>query len=447
MAQTSTMSGPGSRLQPLLSKYDLRVACARCCNQERQVTYTLRSIEHTCAKDLLLCRTKGGTFWRPVSKRPTFPSPARYELCHFFVEGSGCLHHRNRCSFASSTEEAAVWTFEKSHGVDRQLLCCLLTHPAEAACPPTGGTFESLDVKLACDLCCVRLKETTFALKALQHQCPRRLLLVKSKQSDVWRPVSELPVGRNISQNVVFQKCYFFVEGSGCTQHGGECTFARTHEEATVWNYMRDKKVALSQFIRVVAESVSETAQEAAERIRLKFSGKFLEVCKACFQGHPQVLSKKRSATCSAEADHPWEPILVYHVSENARKQVYSQVHPLPRNCSFTFCSHVSQGKPCWHSAGRCQDAKSAVEMAVWKAEHSGLNVRAHLQSEAKQTGPSQNLVYCKVCLLVFSSLENYHKHCSSLEHAQLVSEDSKAKWSGRKPHHTLRGQLLLCDR
>lgn len=433
------MSSPDSQLQPLLSEYDLRLACAQCCNQARQVTYTLRSVDHACAKDLLLCRTKGGSFWRPISKRPTFPNPARYELCHFFVEGSGCLQHRNRCTFASSTEEAAVWTFEKHHGLDHQLLCRLLSQPAEA-----GGIFESLDVKLVCDLCRVRLKETTFTLKALQHQCPRRLLLVKTKQSDVWRPVSERPAGGNFGQNVVYHKCNFFVEGSGCTRHGEECMFARSHEEATVWNYMRDKKFTLSEFIRVVTESVSETAQEAAQRIRLQFSGNFLEVCKACFQGHPQALTKNRSATCSAEAAHPWDPILVYHVSENARKQVYNQVLPMPQNCSFTFCSHVCQGKPCWHPAGHCQDAKSAVEMAVWKAEHSGLNVRPHLLSKARQTEPSQNLVYCKVCLLVFTSLEGYHKHCSSLEHAQLVSEDSKAEWRGRKPHH---GQLLLCDR
>lgn len=442
------MSSPGSWLQPLLLEYDLRVACVQCCNQMRQVTYTLKSVKHTCAEDLLLCRTKGGSYWRPVAERPTFPSPARYELCHFFVEGSGCQQHRNRCSFARSTEEAAVWTFEKCHRLDRQLLCHLLTQPAEAACPPAGDIFESLDVKLVCNLCSVRLKETTFTLKPLQHQCPRRLLLVKTKKSDVWRPVSERPASIRLGQNIAYQKCLFFVEGSGCTRDGNSCTFARSHEEAMVWNYIRNKNVTMSEFIRVVTESAPETAEEAAERIHQQFSGKFLEVCRACFQGHPQVLTtKKWSPTCSAEAAHPWDPILVHHVSENARKHVYSRLHPLPQNCSFIFCSHVLQGKPCWHPAGHCQDAKSAVEMAVWKAEHGGLNIRPFLLSKAKQTEPSQNLVYCKVCLLVFPSLESYHKHCSSLEHAQLVSEDTRAKWSGRKPPHNLRDQLLLCDR
>lgn len=448
MAQTSTMSSPSSQLQPLLSEYDLRVACAQCCNQERQVTYTLKSVEHTCSEDLLLCRTKGGSCWRPVSKRPVFPSPARYELCHFFVEGSGCQQHHNRCRFATSTEEAAVWTFEKRHRLDRQLLFRLLTQSAEAACPSAEDIFESLDLKLVCHLCCVRLTETTFTLKSLQHQCPRQLLLVKTKQSDVWRPVSERPAGGRLGQNVVYQKCSFFVEGSGCTRDGNGCTFARSHEEAAVWNYMRDKKVTMSEFIRVVTKSVSETAEEAAERIHRQFSGTFLEVCKACFEGHPQVLTtRKWSATCSSKAAHPWDPILLYHVSENARKHIYSQLHPLPQNCSFIFCSHVRQGKPCWHPAGHCQDAKSTVEMAVWNAEHGGLNVRPHLLSKAKQTEPSHNLVYCKVCLLVFPSLESYHKHRSSLEHVQLVNEDTRTKCSGRKPPHNLQDQLRLCDR
>lgn len=354
------MSNPGSRLLPLLSEYDLRVACAKCCHQERQVTYTLKSVKHTCAEDLLFCRTKGGSCWRPVSQRPTFPNPATYELCHFFVEGSGCQQHRNRCSFASSTEEAAVWTFEKRHRLDRRLLCRLLT----------------------------------------QHAADRN-----------------------------------------------GCALARSHEEVTVCNHMGDK-VTMSEFIQVVTESVSETAEEAAERIRRQFSGKFLEVCKACFQGYPQALTtKKWSPTCSAEAAHPWDPVLVHHVSENARKHIYSRLRPLPQNCSFIVCSHVVQGKPCWHPAGQCQDAKSAVELDVWKAEHGGLNVRPHLLSKQKQTEPSQNLVYCKVCLLVFPSLESYHEHCSSLEHAQLVSEDTRTKCRGRKPPHNLRDQLLLCDR
>lgn len=340
------MSAQSSWLLPLLSEYDLRVTCAQCCQKQKQITYVLKPVNHRCAGDLLLCRTKGGSIWRPVSQRPKFPNPSKYELCYFFVEGSGCQQHRNRCTFASSVEEAAVWTFEKRHGLHRQLLCHLLAQPAEAA---------------------------------------------------------------------------------------------------AVWN---SKKVTASQAIQAGTESTPKIAEKAAELVRQQFPGKFVKVCKVCFQSHPQLLATRRwNGTCSADAAHPWDPVLVHYVSESTGKLVCSQLRPLTRGCCLTFCSHVRQGKPCWHPYESCRAAQSAVEMAVWKAEQEGFNIRPHLVSSVIQTEPSQNLWYCKVCLLVFSSPEGFYKHCSSLEHTQLASEDTRTNWSRRKPPHNRRDQLLLCDR
>ncbi|KAG7229521.1 hypothetical protein INR49_031945 [Caranx melampygus] len=109
----------------------------------------------------------------------------------------------------------------------------------------------------------------------------------------------------------------------------------------------------------------------------------------------------------------------------------------------------LRQGKPCWHEANHCQSAQSEVEMAVWKAEHSGLSVRPHLLqlSQQTQTGPRQVTMHCKVCLLDLSSPESFYKHCSSLEHARLLSEDTTTKWSGRQPPHNRRDELWLCQR
>lgn len=163
-------------------RVDLRPACAQCCHREKQITYMVKSVDQ-CAENLLLCRIKGGS-WRPISQWPKFPSLAKYELCHFFVEGSGCQRHWNRCSFASSIEEATVWTFEKRHGLDRQLLCSLLAQSAEATHPTVEDIFERLDLKLVCNLCCVRVKETTFTLKPLHHQCPKKLPCLSSQPID-----------------------------------------------------------------------------------------------------------------------------------------------------------------------------------------------------------------------------------------------------------------------
>ncbi|GLD65959.1 helicase with zinc finger domain 2-like protein [Lates japonicus] len=87
--------------------------------------------------------------------------------------------------------------------------------------------------------------------------------------------------------------------------------------------------------------------------------------------------------------------------------------------------------------------------MAVWKAEHNGLSVRPHLLqlSQPEQTEPRQVTMYCKVCLLVLSSPESFYKHCSSLDHARLLSEDTTTKWRGRQPPHNRQAEFWLCER
>uniref|UniRef100_A0A669EGR9 C3H1-type domain-containing protein n=1 Tax=Oreochromis niloticus TaxID=8128 RepID=A0A669EGR9_ORENI len=71
--------------------------------------------------------------------------------------------------------------------------------------------------------------------------------------------------------------------------------------------------------------------------------------------------------------------------------------------------------------------------MAVWKAEHTGLCVRPHLLqlSQPVQTQPRKVTMYCKVCHLSLSSPESFYKHCASLEHAQLVAQDTTTRWRG----------------
>ncbi|XP_049421698.1 helicase with zinc finger domain 2-like isoform X1 [Epinephelus fuscoguttatus] len=451
------MPGRESKLAPLLSTYDLKLACAQCSVKEKEITYTLKPVSHQCARNLLLCKAKGGGKWRPVSRRPTFPNPSQYVSCYFFVEGSGCTHHRNRCTFARSDEEAAVWTFEKHHRLDHVLLCNLIAQSEKGSdlpdnSEPLGDLLPTLDLKAVCDLCSIKEKEITYKVQSLSHKCSRNLLLAKDKASNQWRPVSDRPTGGFFGRNVFYQVCNYFIEGSGCTQHRQGCTYARSYEEATVWNYVRDKGISKDDLIRLVTRSEpnSLTPESAAKSILQQFSGEFIEFCKECYHDRPQKLTTKRwNSTCSGDAAHTWDPVLVHHLSENSRKHIYSQVRPLRPNCQFKYCSHVRDGKPCWHQAGHCQSAQSEVEMVVWKAENSGLSVRPHLLqlSRQEQTEPKQATIYCKVCLLNLSSPESFYKHCTSLEHAQLLSEDTTTKWRGRQPPHNHPSQFWLCDR
>ncbi|CAK6966077.1 helicase with zinc finger domain 2-like [Scomber scombrus] len=450
------MSAGGSKLALLSSTYDLKLVCIQCSVRKKEITYSLKSVQHQCSHDLLLCRAKGGSKWRPVSRRPKFPNPSQYMTCWFFEEGTGCTRHQNRCTFARSEEEVAVWNFEKHQGLDHDHLCYLISQSERGSDQSNTskrlGDLLDLDLKAVCDLCSVKENEITYTVESVIHKCSRNQLLVKAKASHQWRPVSEPPNCGDFDQNVFYKACDFYVEGSGCTQHGESCTFARSFEEATVWNYVRGKKIDKDEFIRHVADSehISITPERAAESILQTFSGEFVELCKDCFHDHPQKLTVKRwNATCSADEAHTWNPILVYHLLENNRKDIYSQVRPLPQNCQFKYCSHVRQVKPCWHQAGHCASAQSEVEMAVWKAEKSGLLVRPHILqlSQHEQNQSRQVTMYCKVCLLELSSPESFFKHCSSLEHAQLLSDDTIIKWECRQPPHNRRAEFWLCDR
>ncbi|KAM7423379.1 hypothetical protein PAMA_011103 [Pampus argenteus] len=450
------MSASGSKLALLTSTHDLQLACAQCSIREKEITYSFKSVQHQCARNLLFCRAKGGKKWRPVSRRPQFPNPSLYMRCWHYEEAFGCTRHKNRCTFARSDEEAAVWNYEKHQRLDHTLLCNLIAQSERGSdqcntSEPLGDLWD-LDLKTVCYLCSVKEKDITYTVKSVIHTCSRNQLLAKAKASDVWRPVSGPPTRGNFGRNVLYKVCNFYVEGSGCTQHGEGCTYARSCEEASVWNYVKEKKIGIDELIRLVTEfeQISVTPERAAESILQEFSGEFIELCKECFHDCPQKLTtKKWNATCSADEAHTWNPVLVFHISENSRKNIYSKVRPLPQNCEFKYCSHVREGKPCWHQAGHCASAQSEVEMAVWKAEQSGLSVRPHLLqlSQQKQTQPRQVTMYCKVCLLVLSSPESFYKHCSSLEHAQLLSDDTTTKWRGRQPPHNRRAEFWLCKR
>uniref|UniRef100_A0A3Q3LAP8 RNB domain-containing protein n=1 Tax=Labrus bergylta TaxID=56723 RepID=A0A3Q3LAP8_9LABR len=295
-------------------------------------------------------------------------------------------------------------------------------------------------LRLVCPRCSVQQREITYTLTSVQHQCERSVLLCKARDGHTWRPVSRRPKFPNPSR---YEVCYYFKEGSGCREHKNRCTFARSDEEAAVWMFEKD------EFMRLIIKSeAASTPEHAAQSILQQCPGEFMELCRDCFQDK-KLTGKRWNATCSADAAHIWEPVLVHHLSGNGGKQVYSQVRPIPPNCPFDFCSHVQQGKPCWHTAGQCRSAQSEVEMLVWRAEHGGLPVRPHLLqlSQKDQSKHKQGTMYCKVCLLNLSSPESFYKHCSSLEHAQLLCEDTTTRWRGRRPPHGQRADFRLCER
>lgn len=456
------MSAEGSKLTHQLSTHNFKLVCEECCVQQNEITYTLKSVNHQCQCNLLLCKAKASGKWRPISRRPTFPNPSQYEVCWFFVEGSGCTKHKNRCTFARSSEEATVWNFEKCQGFDHTSFLRLINQTGRESVkqnPAQLGKIKSLDdllatldLKAVCSSCSIKEKEITYTLKPVNHQCSRDLLLGKVDSSNQWRPISHRPSFNRPGQNSRYQVCIYFKDDSGCTKHGETCTFARSQEESIVWNFEKDNSIDHNTLIGLIAgpEANVLQLQFIAENIFKEFSGEFLELCKDCFHGSPQKVTAKRwNGTCSADAAHTWNPVLVHHLSNSQGKDVYNQVRPLPPNCRFEYCSHVTQGRPCWHGPAQCLSAHSEVEMAVWKAEEDEVLIHQELLhlSQKQHADPSPAAIYCKACLLVLTSHESFLKHCASLEHVQMISEDTTITWSGRPPPHSRRAEFALCHR
>lgn len=108
---SSPMATKELPLARLCAQLDLRLGCSRCTQRLNESTYLLRQVEHSCPQAILLARFKGATksrVWRKVDRRPSFPRPARYEVCWYYSPGLGCQRHHNQCTFARSREEALV---------------------------------------------------------------------------------------------------------------------------------------------------------------------------------------------------------------------------------------------------------------------------------------------------------------------------------------------------
>ncbi|RXM96349.1 Helicase with zinc finger domain 2 [Acipenser ruthenus] len=193
----------------------------------------------------------------------------------------------------------------------------------------------------------------------------------------------------------------------------------------------------------------------SSKKILIEFAGEFQELCNPCFYSSPQQIAAKalhRNPTCTSTMKHTWKPLLVHANTEGSNKKVYNEIRPPPPLTNLAYCRYVTKGVPCWHGSSRCRYAHSEVEMSVWKAEVEGeLNRSDLLMHSRKKETPvppaPQVQLYCKACLLTFSSQESFINHCFSLEHAGMISEDTAMEWKYRAPPQRRIQEMLLCDR
>ncbi|KAI4884903.1 hypothetical protein NFI96_031681, partial [Prochilodus magdalenae] len=327
---------------------------------------------------------------------------------------------------------------------------------------------ETYDVCVRCSRCCKGKTNISYDLVALAHQCPRNILLARQKgNNSKWRLVTQRP---KFPQPSSYKVCWYFSEGKGCTLHGDRCAYARSSEEAAVWNFMMKAQLEFTQLIKLLPNgSTFPTHQEnqapapgcveVVQEILSKFQGTFVELCKNCFHDSPRKITLREQGTpCTG---HSWSPILVFCQKGDQKTVVYDEIRPLP-NCNFqqwNYCRYVENGEPCWHGADRCWFAHSHIEMAVWKLESTGSLDRSHLlhasqRRQSQSSGASSRSAsrererqhYCHVCKCQFPSNEEFMNHCFSVKHKKLIFGDSSYTWKFREP--PLEGKVFkLCER
>ncbi|XP_045836963.1 helicase with zinc finger domain 2 [Meles meles] len=313
-----------------------------------------------------------------------------------------------------------------------------------------------VDLHLGCPRCTQRLNESTYVLRRTEHRCPQETLLARFRRAtknQVWRKVARRP---SFPRPARYDVCWYYSPGLGCRRHGNQCTFARSPEEALVWNFEREHNVGRLWLKTELQGGGAQGEQYSpADAIRAEHGGHFQLLCSHCFRSCPPRL-------CPVDAQghcpqHGACPSLLAHVSgEGRRKQQVVEVRPQPQyGQPLAYCMYVGRGRPCRHGASRCQYAHSAVEMAVWEAEQLGGLQRRDLLSPPAPRGderaapcgqPPSVRLYCRACLVTCPSQEAFENHCASLEHAQMVALDPTELWEHRSPPTGL-SKFELCPK
>ncbi|XP_039182872.1 helicase with zinc finger domain 2 isoform X1 [Crotalus tigris] len=235
-------------LDSLQSQVSLHLACSKCSQQANESTYLLKEVDHNCMKEILLARRKGarGCHWRKVDRRPSFPNPACYDVCRYYVPGSGCTKHHNTCTFAWSQEEVIVWTFERKYNVERRVLKWLLkqtqsgtgnttAQPTDLSNPDVilsefGGYFQ--------EIC-----RTCFYSRP-QRICPRGSTLdcknhwgyilvhviTGGKKKQQYTEIRPCPRSHRL-----FSYCPSVSAGKSCRNTSQSCSFAHSDVELAIW--------------------------------------------------------------------------------------------------------------------------------------------------------------------------------------------------------------------
>ncbi|XP_016402096.1 helicase with zinc finger domain 2-like [Sinocyclocheilus rhinocerous] len=203
-----------------LESYKLCVRCNKCCKKHNEISYSYKEIIHNCSEDILLIKRKGSnSLWRPVAPLPDFPRPFKYVVCWYFTEESGCTQHGRKCTYARSSEEAALWNVMK----DENLIIPKLVKMIKQNQRTLQSKSQEKRGQFDCTLCQVHIPN----VEDLMNHCftvkHRRLIFEDTSQT--WKYRDPPPTYKD-------QK---LCERSLLCEYGDNCTKAHSQEELREW--------------------------------------------------------------------------------------------------------------------------------------------------------------------------------------------------------------------
>ncbi|XP_016431351.1 helicase with zinc finger domain 2-like [Sinocyclocheilus rhinocerous] len=242
------LAGNHNFLQTLKTRFSLCVRCNKCCKKHNEISYSLNQVIHDCSEDILLIKRKRkNSVWRPVAHRPGRPRPGKYVVCQYYTKETGCKQHGSRCTFARSSEEAAIWNVMKHEKLTIPKIVNMTKQnqrTPQSKSRRKGGQF-------ACTLCQVHFPKA----EKLMNHCftvkHRRLIFDETYQT--WKYRDPPPTYKDLK----------LCGRSLICEYGDNCTKAHSQEELREWQ----KRIKASR----------KRARDAAEMGLLSYQDKLLE--------------------------------------------------------------------------------------------------------------------------------------------------------------------------
>ncbi|XP_053550429.1 zinc finger CCCH domain-containing protein 7A isoform X2 [Bombina bombina] len=174
------------------------------------------------------------------------------DLCRHEVR-YGCLREDD-CFYAHSMVELRVWIMQKETGISFETIVLeskICSKPESAASQSqaiivqNNPGYPNIKIKFVCGQCwrngqvIESDKNKKYCSAKARHPWTkeRRVVLVMSNERKKWISIRPFPTKKPIP--VHFEMCNHIVSGKKC-QYIGNCSFAHSPEEKTMWTYMKE---------------------------------------------------------------------------------------------------------------------------------------------------------------------------------------------------------------